>query len=190
MQSSSGQTALVTGTSSGIGLSTALALAKAGFQVIATMRDLSKAQPLRVRAELEGVTLNIRQLDVSDETSITTTLNGIMQQHGQLDIVVNNAGVGYLGTTEQTPLADVKRVFEVNFFGIWRVTQAVLPLMRQARFGRIISVSSMGGVSGQPFNDAYNASKFALEGIPSCLAPVAQQFGMKPRHGWFTTSWQ
>lgn len=178
MTQTSGSSVLITGTSSGIGLSTALAFAKAGFRVIATMRDLGKAQTLRERAQQEGVTLDIRALDVQDQVSITAVVDAIIQQYGHLDVLVNNAGTGYLGTTEQTPLAEAQRIFDVNFFGAWRVTETVLPYMREARSGRILSVSSISGVLGQPFQEAYSATKFALEGMMESLAPVARQFGI------------
>jgi NAD(P)-dependent dehydrogenase (short-subunit alcohol dehydrogenase family) len=172
------KTALVTGTSSGIGLSTALELAKAGFAVTATMRDVAKSEVLMTRAKAEGVTVGVAQLDVQDDTSVKNAVAAFMQKHGQIDVLINNAGAGYLGTLEQTPLEDVQRVMDVNFFGVWRVTQAVLPHMREAKSGRIISVSSIGGLVGQVFNDAYCAAKFALEGAMESLAPVAKQLGI------------
>jgi NAD(P)-dependent dehydrogenase (short-subunit alcohol dehydrogenase family) len=163
------KTALVTGTSSGIGLSTAIELAKAGFAVTATMRDTAKSETLMAKAKAEGVTVGVAQLDVQDDTSVKNAVAAFMQKHGQIDVLVNNAGAGYLGTLEQTLIEDAQRVMDVNFFGVWRVTQAVLPHMREAKSGRIISVSSIG---------AYCAAKFALEGAMEALAPVAKQLGI------------
>src|SRR2546427_2395740 len=170
--------ALVTGTSSGIGLSTAIALARAGFTVVATMRNLGKAAALQARAKSEGVTLDVRQLDVQDEHSVEACVRDVLGEHGRIDVLVNNAGAGFLGTLEQTPFEDLRRTMDVNFFGVWRVTRAVLPSMRAARSGRIVSVTSVGGLIGQPFNDAYCAAKFAVEGWMESLAPVVKRLGI------------
>lgn len=172
------KTALVTGTSSGIGLATAIELAKAGFRVTATMRDTAKGEKLIAKAKEEGVTLDLLKLDVQDDASAQQAVETMMQKHGRIDVLVNNAGAGYLGTLEQTPVEDAQRVMDVNFFGAWRVTKAVLPHMREQKSGRIISVSSIGGLVGQPFNDAYCAAKFALEGAMEALAPVVKQLGI------------
>ena len=171
-------TVLITGTSSGIGLAAALAFARQGAHVYATMRDTSKAAPLRRAAEHEQLTLDILPLDVQDRASIDQVMATILERHGQLDILVNNAGAGFVGTTEQTDIDDARRVMEVNFFGTWQVTQAALPAMRQAGSGRIITLSSIGGLIGQPFNDAYCAAKFAVEGMMESLAPVMRPFGV------------
>lgn len=170
--------ALVTGTSSGIGLSTAVLLARADFTVVATMRDLARAEALTSRARTEGVTLDVRRLDVQDDQSVESCVQGILRDHGRIDVLVNNAGSGLRAGLEQTSTDDLRRVMDVNFFGVWRVTQAVLPAMRSSKAGRIITVSSVGGVIGQPFNDAYCAAKFAVEGMMECLAPVAKRLGL------------
>jgi NAD(P)-dependent dehydrogenase (short-subunit alcohol dehydrogenase family) len=169
---------LITGTSSGIGLSTALAFARNGDQVYATMRNLNKASPLLEQARKTGLTLEVLALDVENTASIQAVVEQIITQHGRIDVLINNAGAGYLGTTEQTSMEDVRHVFEVNFFGTWQVTKAVIPHMRAAGSGHIISVSSIGGLVGQPFNDAYCAAKFAVEGMMESLAPVLQRFGV------------
>lgn len=170
--------ALVTGTSSGIGLSTAVALARAGFSVVATMRDLEKASALRERAASDGVGLDIFSLDVADPASIDACVSTVIERHGRIDLLVNNAGAGHLGSLEQTTLEECRGVLDVNFFGIWNTTRAVLPHMRVAGRGRIISLSSVGGIIGQPFNDAYCAAKFAVEGMMESLAPVLLRFGI------------
>ncbi len=172
------KTALITGTSTGIGLSAAIVLARAGFAVTATMRDTTKAEALLERAKLEGVNLDVRALDVTDAASIAACVRGVLEQHGRVDVLVNNAGAGHLGTVEQVSMDDLQRVMDVNFYGVWRTTQAVLPAMREAGSGRIISISSVGGLIGQPFNDAYCAAKFALEGMMESLAPVVSHFGV------------
>jgi NAD(P)-dependent dehydrogenase (short-subunit alcohol dehydrogenase family) len=170
--------ALVTGTSTGIGLSSAVHLAQAGFEVIATLRNPEKAERLRARAAAEKVRLDIRALDVESDESVRHCVQDVLQRHGRIDVLVNNAGAGFLGSMEQTSPEALRRTMEVNFFGVWRVTQAVFPVMREQRSGRVISLTSMGGLIGQPFNDAYCAAKFAVEGFMESLAPVAQKLGI------------
>ena len=165
--------ALITGTSSGIGLSTAVAAAKHGFTTVATMRNTSKDGALRAAAEEAGVsTSTSAALDVVDEASITSCIDGVVADHGSLDILVNNAGRGFVGTIEQVSMAEMREVMEVNFFGVVAATKAAMPHLRAAR-GRVITVTSVGGVVGQPFNEAYCAAKFAVEGFMESLAPVA-----------------
>ena len=172
------RTALVTGTSSGIGLETAVALSLAGFEVVATMRNLARREHLDARAAATGAVLDVRELDVESQPSVLACINTVLERYGQIDLLVNNAGSGYLGAMEQTSDATLQRVMDVNFFGVWRLTQAVLPSMRRAGSGHIISVTSIGGLLGQPFNDAYCASKFAVEGFMESLAPVAKRLGI------------
>lgn len=170
--------ALVTGTSSGIGLSAAIHLAKAGFHVVATMRDLAKADPLKQEAAKAGVSLKVVRLDVTDQTSIDACVKAILDKQGRIDVLLNNAGSGFVGSTEQTPFETLQKIIDVDFYGVWRCTQAVMPAMRRAKSGRIISISSIGGLIGQPFNDAYCAAKFAVEGMMESLAPMAKCFGV------------
>jgi NAD(P)-dependent dehydrogenase (short-subunit alcohol dehydrogenase family) len=170
--------ALVTGTSSGIGLSTAVQLAQHGFTVIATMRDIEKAGPLQARAQEVGVEIDLQRLEVQDNASVANCVQYVLQKYGHIDLLVNNAGAGFRGTMEQTSLPELRRTMEVNFFGVWRLTQAVFPTMRDAHAGRIITVTSIGGIIGQPFNDAYCAAKFAVEGFMESLAPVARRLGI------------
>jgi len=168
---------LVTGSSSGIGLSSAVLAAKSGYRVVATMRDLGKDGPLRAAATEAGVDLDIRALDVTSADSIASCVEGVMAEHGRLDALINNAGAGYLGTVELAPLDDIRQVMEVNFFGVVAMTKAAMPHLRAAG-GRLITVSSVGGAVGQPFNEAYCAAKFAVEGFLESLAPVASAVGV------------
>ena len=168
---------LITGTSSGIGLSSAVLAAKSGYRVVATMRDLGKDGPLRAAATEAGVDLDIRALDVTSADSIASCVEGVMAEHGRLDALINNAGAGYLGTVELAPLDDIRQVMEVNFFGVVAMTKAAMPHLRAAG-GRLITVSSVGGAVGQPFNEAYCAAKFAVEGFLESLAPVASAVGV------------
>ncbi|MER6446732.1 SDR family NAD(P)-dependent oxidoreductase [Streptomyces venezuelae] len=171
------RTVLITGTSSGIGLAAAIAAARAGWRVVATLRDTSRADALRKAAVEAGVELDIRQLDVVDEASVIAAVEGVIADHGRLDAVVNNAGAGHVGTLELESVADVREVMEVNFFGVLNVSKAAMPHLR-ATGGRLITVTSVGGVVGQPFNEAYCAAKFAVEGYMESLAPVAGAVGV------------
>ncbi|MFD7560488.1 SDR family NAD(P)-dependent oxidoreductase [Streptomyces sp. NPDC059835] len=171
------RTVLITGTSSGIGLAAAVAAARAGWRTVATLRDTGRADALRKAAAEAGVELDIRQLDVVDEDSVAAAVAGIVADYGRLDAVVNNAGAGHVGTLELESVADVREVMEVNFFGVLNVSKAALPHLRAAG-GRLITVTSVGGVIGQPFNEAYCAAKFAVEGYMESLAPVAAAVGV------------
>ncbi|MFF4387959.1 SDR family NAD(P)-dependent oxidoreductase [Streptomyces sp. NPDC001552] len=173
----SARTVLITGTSSGIGLAAAIAAARAGWRTVATLRDTGRADALRKAAVEAGVELDIRQLDVVDEASVAATVEGVIADYGRLDAVVNNAGAGHVGTLELESVADVREVMEVNFFGVLNVSKAALPHLR-ATGGRLITVTSVGGVIGQPFNEAYCAAKFAVEGYMESLAPVAGAVGV------------
>ncbi|MEV7179741.1 SDR family NAD(P)-dependent oxidoreductase [Kitasatospora sp. NPDC093679] len=174
---SSSKVVLITGTSSGIGLAAAVAAARAGWRTVATLRDPDRADALRKAAAEAGVELDVRRLDVVDEASVATVIDGVVADHGRLDAVVNNAGAGHLGTLENESVADVRAVMEVNFFGVLNVSKAALPHLR-ATGGRLITVTSVGGVIGQPFNEAYCAAKFAVEGYMESLAPVAASVGV------------
>ncbi len=168
---------LVTGTSSGIGLATAVAAARAGWTVVATLRDTGRADRLRAAADEAGVALDIRALDVTDADQARVCLTGVMAEHGRLDALVNNAGAASLGTVETTGMAAIRASMEVNFFGVVQLTQLAMPLLRTTG-GRVITVTSVGGIVGQPFNEAYCAAKFAVEGFLESLAPVAAAVGV------------
>ncbi len=168
---------LITGTSSGIGLASVVAAARSGFTTVATLRDLSRADALRTAAREAGVELDIRRLDTTDEASIADTVEGVLATHGRLDAVVNNAGVGSVGTLELLSMEQIRAAFEVNFFGTIAVTRAVLPHLRTSR-GRLVTVGSAYGVAGQPFNEPYCAAKAAVEVYLESLAPVAAELGV------------
>ncbi|MBI1213338.1 MAG: SDR family NAD(P)-dependent oxidoreductase [Alphaproteobacteria bacterium] len=171
---------LVTGTSSGLGASVALQAAKRGHKVYATMRDLGKKEGLEAAANGAKVQLSILALDVQNMKSIETAVDDIIGREGRIDAVVNNAGTGYARSTEQAPLEDVSWIMDVNFMGAVRMTKVVIPYMRKARSGHFINISSVGGLVGQPFNEIYCASKFALEGFTEALASYVQpHFGVK-----------
>lgn len=170
--------ALVTGTSSGIGLWTAVGLAQQGLHVVATMRDVRRADRLRDAASDAGVELDVRVLDVTDRASIAACLDGLRADVGEVEVLVNNAGRGSVGTLEQVDDASLQEQLDVNYLGVAALTRAVLPGMRGLGRGRIVTVTSVGGAVGQPFADAYCGAKFAVEGLMQSLAPVAARFGV------------
>jgi NAD(P)-dependent dehydrogenase (short-subunit alcohol dehydrogenase family) len=178
VSASNGEVALVTGASSGIGLATALALARRSYTVVATMRDPTRADRLMEAAGAEGLAVEVDVLDVTSDVSVSNCAARLLERHGRIDLVVNNAGVGQIGTLEEVTIADFAAVIDVNCVGVARVTKAFLPAMRDAGRGHLIAISSIGGVFGQPFNDGYCAAKFALEGLYESLAPVAAQVGV------------
>ncbi|MEU8331818.1 SDR family NAD(P)-dependent oxidoreductase [Micromonospora sp. NPDC048839] len=174
------QTVLITGTSTGIGLEIALGCARAGWRTVATMRDVARADRLREAADAAGVAdlIDVRRLDVTDPDAVTGCVEDVIGAYGRLDAVVNNAGAGHVGTLEQDSVDDVRAVMEVNFFGVLHVSRAALPHLRASR-GRLVTVSSVGGIVGQPFNEAYCAAKFAVEGYLESLAPLAATTGVR-----------
>lgn len=172
------RTVIVTGTTSGIGLATALTLAGRGHRVVATVRDEQRAAGLRLAADEAGLRVDVATLDITDDESVARCVDEVRERLGGIDVLVNNAGVGCSGSLEELPISDLQRVMDVNFAGTARMTKAVLPVMREAGGGRILAVGSMAGAFGQPFNDAYCASKFAVEGLYEALAPVAATFGI------------
>ncbi len=172
------QVALVTGTSSGMGLHTAVGLAARGVQVVATMRDPAKAGALRDAATAAGVQLEVRALDVTDATGAQSCVEAVLNSYGRMDILVNNAGRGSVASLEQLTMDDLQAQLDVNYLGVAALTRLVLPHMRRAGRGRIVTVTSVGGVVGQPFADAYCGAKFAVEGLMQSLAPVAAHFGI------------
>jgi len=171
--------ALITGTNSGIGLATSVELAKAGHTVVATMRNLAKAEALQAAASEAGVDVQVVALDVTDPAAIKQVVADVIAEHGSVDLLVNNAGATYVGTLEQISDDDLAKTMDVNFTGVARLSREVLPHMRSQGGGHILTVTSVGGVVGQPFNDAYCAAKFAVEGLMQSLHPVAAQHGVK-----------
>ncbi|SFS61030.1 SDR family NAD(P)-dependent oxidoreductase [Marininema halotolerans] len=172
--------ALITGTSSGFGLESTIALAKEGYIVIATMRNLEKQARLLQRAEQEGVSnqITVMKLDVRIEQEIEETVNAIIEKEGRIDLLLNNAGYALRGTMEETPLHEWRSILETNLYGVIAMTQAVLPVMRKQQSGKIINVSSALGFMGLPTFAAYSASKFAVEGFSESLRLEALPLGI------------
>ncbi|WP_299579822.1 SDR family oxidoreductase [uncultured Microbulbifer sp.] len=164
---------LITGTSTGLGLSLAIKMAELGYCVYATMRDLAKATPLQEAAE-RGARLKVLPLDVQNMDSIQRCVDTIIREQGHIDILINNAGAGFVKSTEMASEAEIHWVMDVNYLGVVRCTKAVLPYMRKARSGRVVNISSVGGLVGQPFNELYCAAKFAVEGYTEAMASYIQ----------------
>jgi NAD(P)-dependent dehydrogenase (short-subunit alcohol dehydrogenase family) len=173
--------ALVTGSSSGIGLLTAVELAKNGFKVIASMRDLARRERLDQAAAAAGIArqLDIRQLNVTDFNLVPAFVESVVRDYGRLDVLVNNAGFAVAGFAEDMKLDEIRLQFETNFFGQVAMTQAVLPTMRRQRSGHIIMVSSISGLHGSISVSSYSASKFALEGWSESLRMEVNALGIK-----------
>lgn len=154
---------LITGCSSGLGASTALAFAKKGDTVIATMRRMDRASALRARVLDAGVSLEIIELDVSSAQSVGVAVTDVLKRHRAIDVLVNNAGVAHVGAIETTPLEFAQEVVDTNFWGAVRMIQAVLPTMRARDAGVVINVSSVAGrIAPLPFSSWYSVSKHAV----------------------------
>jgi len=171
--------AIITGSSSGIGYETSIALARSGIFTYATMRNLQKAIDLESIRDKEMLPLKILQLDVTDDASVNKAIQTIISESGRIDVLVNNAGYGLVGALEDLSMDEIKRQFETNFFGVIRVMQSVLPLMRKQNFGIIVNISSGAGRFGYPSGSAYVSTKFALEGLSESIAYDLDQFGIK-----------
>jgi NAD(P)-dependent dehydrogenase (short-subunit alcohol dehydrogenase family) len=163
--------ALITGVSSGIGRETARLLAKRGVHVFGTVRDPSRMAPI---AKAEFVLM-----DVTDDTSVKNGVKSVLDKTGKIDILINNAGYSIAGALEETSVKEAHLLFETNFFGVLRVTQAVLPSMRRHGYGRIVNISSMLGVLPGPYRGMYVASKHALEGYTKTLDHEVRGFGIR-----------
>ena len=171
--------AVVTGSSSGIGLATSIALARNGYLTYATMRNLAKRDSIQSIADKQHLRIRVVQLDVTDENSIKSAIQSILSEAGRIDLLVNNAGYVLTGAFEDIGINEIKALYETNVFGVIRVTQAVLPIMRKQGSGRIINISSGAGRIGYPGGSAYVSSKFALEGLSESMAYEIEQFGIR-----------
>jgi NAD(P)-dependent dehydrogenase (short-subunit alcohol dehydrogenase family) len=171
--------ALVTGTSSGIGLATAVALARAGHTVAATMRNLDGGAEIRKIAAAEKLPIHLIALDVDDDASVRDGFAKVVAEHGPIDVLVNNAGIPGGGVVEETTIERFHQVMETNFFGALRCAKAVIPGMRERRRGTIVNVSSIAGRFALPSHSSYAASKWALEAVSEALAQELRPFNVR-----------
>lgn len=170
MKTQSEKIALVTGASSGIGKATAEALAVAGFRVFGTSRRTIENGPKQV---------TMLTCDVTDDTSVDQLIADVLSRAGRIDLLVNNAGFGVTGAAEESSIAQVRSLFETNFHGVVRVTNAVLPIMRQQGGGRILNIGSVLGLMPAPYGAYYSASKHAIEGYSESLDHEVREFGVR-----------
>ncbi len=173
--------AIITGSSSGIGLLSAIEFAQHGYLVVATMRDLGRAGRLEDAAQKAGVRdrLDLRRLDVTHFDSIPDVIAGIVRDRERIDVLVNNAGFSVAGFGEDLHLSEIRHQFETNFFGNVAMSKAVVPVMRRQKSGHIIQVASVSGRVGAPLLGAYCASKFALEGFSESLRIETHSLGIR-----------
>jgi NAD(P)-dependent dehydrogenase (short-subunit alcohol dehydrogenase family) len=178
-QGHANEVVLVTGASRGIGYATAELLAREGYCVYAAVRRSSSLELVSTGQKQNPKNFHLIELDVTDQTSIDNAIKTIMANEGHLDVLVNNAGIMVYGSIENTTIEEAQKIFDVNFFGVMRVTQAVLPIMREQKRGRIIQISSRSGFRPLPSISVYAASKFALEGLSETMAAVLKPWNIE-----------
>lgn len=171
--------AVITGSSTGIGFETSLMLARNGYFTYATMRNTQKSKEIERIAQQENLPIRIVEMDVNNDNSVKTTIEKIVRERNRIDVLVNNAGYGLFGALEDLPMEEIKRQYETNVFGVIRVSQNVLPIMRSQRYGIIINISSISGLAGIPSQSVYVSTKFALEGLSESLSFEVETYGMK-----------
>jgi NAD(P)-dependent dehydrogenase (short-subunit alcohol dehydrogenase family) len=173
------KTAVVTGSSSGIGFETSLLLAKNGFRTYATVRNLEKAKAIRDISGKGELPIQVVELDVDSDKSVKDAIDRINDESKRIDVLVNNAGYVLVGALEDLSMDEIKAQFETNVFGAIRIMKAVLPIMRKQQGGTIVNVSSMGGRVALPLCPAYHGTKFALEGVSESMRFETDSFGVK-----------
>jgi NAD(P)-dependent dehydrogenase (short-subunit alcohol dehydrogenase family) len=179
LSSAKDRIAIVTGSSSGIGYEISLTLARNGLLTYATMRNLNKAENIKSVATKENLPVRVKQLDVTDDTSVKNAVQAISSETGRIDVLVNNAGYGLNGALEDLAMDEIKTQYETNVFGLIRTTQAVLPIMRKQKTGIIVNISSGAGRFGFPGGSAYVSTKFAVEGLSESMSYELEPFGIR-----------
>jgi NAD(P)-dependent dehydrogenase (short-subunit alcohol dehydrogenase family) len=179
LSSAKDRIAIVTGSSSGIGYEISLTLARNGLLTYATMRNLNKAENIKSVATKENLPVRVKQLDVTDDTSVKNAIQAISSATGRIDVLVNNAGYGLNGALEDLAMDEIKTQYETNVFGLIRTTQAVLPIMRKQKTGIIVNISSGAGRFGFPGGSAYVSTKFAVEGLSESMSYELEPFGIR-----------
>jgi NAD(P)-dependent dehydrogenase (short-subunit alcohol dehydrogenase family) len=172
------RTVLITGATDGLGKAAALLLAERGYRVFAAGRSAEKRTRLDALANEKKLPLETLEMDVCDNSSVQRAVSSVHQKSGAIDVLINNAGLVYVGAVEELRIEDWRRQFETNFFGVIRVTQAVLPQMRERRKGRILMMSSVSGFVTPPTQGAYSASKHAVEALSNALRHELYPFGI------------
>ncbi len=171
--------AVVTGSSSGIGFETSLALARKGYVTYATMRNLQKSTDLDAITRDENLLIKTIEMDVDYDHSVKNAIDAIIDESGRIDVLVNNAGFGVFGSLEDIEMEEIKKQFETNLFGVIRVSKKVLPTMRLRKSGVIVNISSLAGLAGVPSQSIYCGTKFAVEGFSESLSFEVEPFGIK-----------
>jgi len=191
--SGSPRVVLITGGSDGLGKAGAILLAERGYRVVAAGRSARKLADLEAFAAQKKLALETIELDVCSDESVKDAVDRVLAQHGAIDVLINNAGVGYMAAVEEIAMDDFKQQFETNLFGVLRVTQAVLPRMRARRSGCILMISSVAGLVTPPTYGAYSSSKHALEGLSNALRLELHPFGIRVvliEPGYIVTNFQ
>jgi len=170
---------MITGANSGIGLATAVTLARGKHTVIATMRDVGNAGELQKIVSAEKLSVTVVPLNVDDDSSVSYAFSKVLAENGRIDVLVNNAGVSGLGSVEELPMTVFREVMETNFFGALRCIKAVIPNMRERRHGSIVNVTSVAGRVALAPQAAYAASKWAFEALSECLAQEMKAFNIR-----------
>jgi len=184
---------LITGGTDGLGKATAILLAQHGYRVIAAGRSEAKRAELDALAKVKNLPLTTAELDVCSDASVKRAVQSATDSYGTIDVLINNAGVGYMAVVEELRMEDFRQQFETNLFGVLRVTQAVLPRMRERRSGRIVMLSSVAGLVTPPTYGAYSSSKHALEGLSNALRLELYPFGIEVvliEPGYIVTNFQ
>jgi NAD(P)-dependent dehydrogenase (short-subunit alcohol dehydrogenase family) len=179
----------ITGCSTGFGRELAQHTLSLGYPTVVTARNVEQVEALLAGHEAHALAL---PLDVTVPAQITAAVEAAIRKFGRIDVLVNNAGIGYFGSFEESELDAVRRMFEINLWGLTAMTRAVLPAMRRQRSGHIVNISSMGGIAGFPAVSFYNATKFGVEGLSEALAQEVAPLGIKVlivEPGPFRTDW-
>lgn len=187
------KTVLITGGTDGLGRATTLLLARKGYVVFAAGRSAEKRQELDRIAHEEKIPIRTLEMDVTDNLSVEIGVEFAIEKGGAIDVLINNAGIGYMAVVEELRMEDLRKQFETNLFGVLRVTQALLPRMRARRSGRIVMMSSTAGLVSPPTYGAYSSSKHALEGLTNSLRLEMYPFGVEViliEPGYIVTNFQ
>jgi NAD(P)-dependent dehydrogenase (short-subunit alcohol dehydrogenase family) len=166
----------ITGCSTGFGRFLAIVALEKGYKVVVTARNTNDVQDIVASYPDTAIAL---KLDVTDAASINSSVATAIEKFGQIDVLVNNAGIGYFGAIEESEEAEVRRMFEINVFGLAHMTQAVLPIMRKQRSGHILNIASIGGLRSFPGVGFYNATKYAVDGLSEALSKEVAPLGIK-----------